>query len=143
MLRAVKQLNRNRPAGSRRGAAMIEFSLTFLLFLALFVGLVEFGRAVWSYTTVAHCARQAARFAMVHGTANAATDDQIRAVIEQNAIGLTASDLSVATEWLPDRQRGSIFRVNVQYPFRSFVGTWLLPQSEIQLASSARAVISQ
>jgi hypothetical protein len=122
---------------------MIEFALTFLLFLALFVGLVEFGRAVWSYTTVAHCARQAARFAMVRGTANAATDDQIRTVIEQNAIGLTASDLSVATEWLPDRERGSIFRVRVQYPFRSFVGTWLLPQSEVQLASSARVVISQ
>jgi hypothetical protein len=122
---------------------MVEFSLVFLLFLAVFIGMVEFSRAVWTYTTVAHSARQAARFAMVRGTVNAATDDQIREVIERNAVGLTASDLSVDTDWLPDRQRGSIVRVRVEYPFRSFVGTWMLPSSEVELASSARAVIAQ
>ena len=80
---------------------------------------------------------------MVRGTVIAATDDQIRAVVEQNAIGLTDIDLSIDTEWVPNRQRGSIVRVRVQYPFRSFVGAWLVPQSEVQLVSSARAVISQ
>ena len=143
MLQSVKQVNRKRRADRRRGAAMVEFSLVFLLFLAFFLGVIEFGRAVWTYTTVAHSARQAARFAMVRGTVIAATDDQIRAVVEQNAIGLTDSDLSIDTEWVPNRQRGSIVRVRVQYPFRSFVGAWLVPQSEVQLVSSARAVISQ
>jgi hypothetical protein len=122
---------------------MVEFSLVFLLFLALFLGVVEFGRAVWAYATVAHCARQAARFAMVRGTINAASDEQIRDVIEQNAIGLPGDDLSIDTDWIPNRQRGSIVRIEVEYPFRSFAGTWLLKQSEIPLVSSARAVIAQ
>ena len=143
MLGGLKKVERKRHTDRRRGATMVEFSLVFLLFLALFLGMIEFGRVVWTYTTVVHCARQAARFAMVRGTVNATTEDQIRAIVEQNAIGLTNADLTVAAEWIPDRQRGSVVQVNVQYPFRSFVGTWLLNESETPLVSSARAVIAQ
>lgn len=121
---------------------MVEFALAFLLFLAVFLGTMEFGRAVWTYTTVTHAARQGARFAMVRGTINQATDDQVRAVVAENAVGLNDADLSVTTNWA-DRQRGSVVQVRVQYPFRFIAAPLLVSDAEMPLASTARMVISQ
>ena len=53
----------------RHGATMVEFSLVFLLFVVVLVALMEFGRAMWTYATIAHAARQGARYGMVHGSA--------------------------------------------------------------------------
>ena len=39
---------------SRRGAAIVEFSLVFILFLLIVVGALEMGRAFWTYATLAH-----------------------------------------------------------------------------------------
>jgi Flp pilus assembly protein TadG len=122
---------------------MVEFALSFLLFLVVFLGTMEFGRGVWTYTTVTHAARQGARFAMVRGTIDAATEDQVRAIVRQNAVGLNDSDLSVATTWSPDRERGSLVEVRVQYPFRSIVGALVVPSSQLQISSSAHMIISQ
>ena len=41
----------------RRGATMVEFALFFLLFFVVTVALMELGRGMWTYTTVAHAAR--------------------------------------------------------------------------------------
>ena len=55
-------------SNGQSGAAIVEFSLVFMLFLVLSIGLFEMGRAMWIYTTLSHAARQGARFAMVRGT---------------------------------------------------------------------------
>ncbi len=57
----------------RHGATIVEFSLVFLVFVVVLVALMEFGRAMWTYATIAHAARQGARYCMVHGTENTAT----------------------------------------------------------------------
>ena len=143
MCHYLQRLRPKTPADQRRGAAMIEFAFISLLFLAVFIGIVEFGRGVWAYTTVAHAARQAVRFAMVRGTVAPASDTQIRNVVEQNAVGLKGSDLTVTPQWLPDRARGSVVQVRVQYPFRFIAAPLLGAQAQIQLASTARMVVSQ
>ena len=143
MCHYLQRLRPKTPANQRRGAAMIEFAFISLLFLAVFIGIVEFGRGVWTYTTVAHAARQGARFAMVRGTVGAATTDQIRAIVAQNAVGLNSGDLTVTPQWLPDRRRGSVVQVRVQYPFRFIAAPLLGVQEQIQFASTARMAISQ
>jgi hypothetical protein len=55
---------RHRPAG---GQALLEFALVLPVFLAALVGLVDVGRAVWANDAVANAAREAARYATVHG----------------------------------------------------------------------------
>ena len=50
-----------------RGQAMVEFALVFPIFILLLVGLFDFGRVIWVNDTLASAAREAARFAIVHG----------------------------------------------------------------------------
>ena len=50
-----------------RGQAMVEFALVFPVFILLMVGLFDFGRVIWVNDTLATAAREAARFAIVHG----------------------------------------------------------------------------
>jgi hypothetical protein len=50
-----------------RGQALVEFALIVPLFLALLFAIVDFGRVVWANDSLANSAREAARFAIVHG----------------------------------------------------------------------------
>jgi hypothetical protein len=51
-----------------RGQAMVEFALIFPIFILLLVGMFDFGRVVWVNNTLATAAREAARYAIVHGS---------------------------------------------------------------------------
>jgi hypothetical protein len=50
-----------------RGQAMVEFALIFPIFILLLVGMFDFGRVIWVNNTLATAAREAARYAIVHG----------------------------------------------------------------------------
>lgn len=72
-------MSRHQGAGRRdqapnrsRGQALVEFALIIPVFLALLMGILDFGRVVWATTSLSSAAREAARFAIVHG--GAATD---------------------------------------------------------------------
>lgn len=130
-----------RNKGRRRGATMIEFSLGFLIFLIVLLGIMEFGRAVWTYTTVAHAAKQATRYAMIRGTAIVATDAEVRAVAEKNAIGLSKSDLGVFTTWTPDRERGSFVQVRITYPVSFLASSLVSSTPSVLISSTSRHVV--
>jgi hypothetical protein len=50
-----------------RGQALVEFALILPVFVLLIVGIFDFGRVVWATTSVTNAAREAARYAIVHG----------------------------------------------------------------------------
>ncbi|MBA3688953.1 MAG: pilus assembly protein [Chloroflexi bacterium] len=50
-----------------RGQAMVEFALIFPIFILLLVGIFDLGRVIWVNDTLATAAREAVRFAIVHG----------------------------------------------------------------------------
>jgi hypothetical protein len=50
---------------------MVEFALIFPVFILLLVGMFDLGRVVWVNNTLATAAREAARFAIVHGAKSA------------------------------------------------------------------------
>ena len=136
---------------TRRGSTVVEFSLVFVLFLVLILGVMEIGGAVWTYTTVAFAARQGARFAMVHGNANPVldgqgndvTDTQVQAFVKANAVGLDQSKLVVnPPTWTPDRNRGSIVELQVSYPYTLIVSPLVLVQSTLDLKTTARVVVA-
>ena len=54
-----------------RGQAMVEFALIFPIFILLLVGMFDLGRVVWVNNTLATAAREAARYAIVHGEKSA------------------------------------------------------------------------
>ena len=48
------------------GQSMVEFALVLPIFLLIVLGLVDLGRAVFSYTSITNAAREAARLAIVN-----------------------------------------------------------------------------
>ncbi len=57
-------------AAPQRGQALVEFSLTILIFLGLLMAVVDLGRGIYMYNGVSEAARELARVTSVHqGTA--------------------------------------------------------------------------
>jgi Flp pilus assembly protein TadG len=56
-----------RSARSRRGQSLVEFALVLPVFLLLLVAIFDLGHVVWANDALSAAAREAARFAIVHG----------------------------------------------------------------------------
>lgn len=122
---------------------MVELTLCFMVFLMLTFGLFEMGRAVWTYNTVAFAARQAARYASLHGTDQSVGDEQIRAVALANAPGLSGANLTATATWSPDRSYGSLVQVEVDYHLPLVVSPIVLKGDNMSLGATASAIVSQ
>lgn len=71
---AHRSTARLRPARGQKGAALIELALVLPLLILLSVMVTEFGRAFYSYNTLAKSLRDAVRFLSVQDPSVASTD---------------------------------------------------------------------
>src|SRR3954451_5329385 len=55
----------------QRGVALVEFAITLPLLLAICFGITEFGRAIYTYNTLAKSTRDAARYLTTQAPGNA------------------------------------------------------------------------
>ena len=133
-----------------RGQTLVEFAFVCVLFLTVLFGIIEFGRALWTWNTIVQATRAGARFAVVE--APSATDDQVKNfVVYYNAAGtgdpvlpgLSTSNVTVqymknsgkvcpdssSPDPCPDKYAADIIQVSVTgYTFSflvPFVGTSL------------------
>ncbi len=91
----------------RRGGTLLEFAVAAPLTLMLLLGLLVGGLGVFRFQQVAHLARDASRWASVHGTKYASDTGQPAAtaatiyqqVIAPNAVGLNLSHLNYSVTW--------------------------------------------
>ncbi len=67
-------------AGSR-GQALVEFSLSVMVFLVFVVGIVDVGRAIYVYNGLAEAAREIARRTIVYPGADLGASTQTVAVV--------------------------------------------------------------
>lgn len=75
-----------------RGQALVEFAIVLPIICLVVLALVDLGRAVYSYNTLAQSARQAARTAIVNqNVANVRTV----AIASAPTLGLTATNVDV------------------------------------------------
>jgi Flp pilus assembly protein TadG len=125
-----------------RGNSVIEFALVFMLFMLFVAAAIEFGRGVWTFTTIAHAARQGARYAMIRGARNPTTADQVRDVVRNAAVGLNPSQVQVTTTWPNGFVKGKVVQVLVNYPFGLVTGSLLLPQSALQIKASSEMILA-
>ena len=136
------QRNHNRP--SRKGAVFVEFALGFLVFIMLVFGVFEGARLIWTYSTLAHSAREGVRYAMVHGHQSPVQDSAVETWVEQRAIGLTPADVTVATTWADTTKAGSsVVEVRVSYPITLLAAPLVFGQSSMNLSYSARGTIAE
>jgi Flp pilus assembly protein TadG len=123
-----------------RGSSLIEFALISVMFIILLAGVVEMGRMVLVYTTIANAARAGARYAIVHGAdqtvspsgpGNPCTCTNVKTVVKNFAgAGLVNTSALTITVAYPggNNNAGSLVTVTVAYtydPFVNYFGTLL------------------
>ena len=81
----TKIFNRNKESGQ----TLVEFALVAILFFILIFGILEFGRALWTWNTIVHVTREGARFAVVE--APSSTDIDIKKYVVYHDITATSS----------------------------------------------------
>ncbi|HEY0614373.1 MAG TPA: TadE/TadG family type IV pilus assembly protein [Candidatus Elarobacter sp.] len=137
-----------------RGNALVEFALVSTMALTMMFGVVDLGRALYTYHLVANAARAATRYAIVRGSTCTvdgcpATADSIQTYARGLAPAIDPSALVVTTAWSaaagctdPANQGpGCIVSVSVSYPFRFLVP--VLPRYTMTIRSASQMVIAQ
>ena len=119
---------------SRRGEggqALTEFALISLVFFMMIFGMIDVGRAVWHYNTLAQATREGTRYAIVHGADSSDpsgpgstyytapnSDTQISQVVENYAGSLNTSLLTVETTWIDGtNEAGNQVTVSAEYTY--------------------------
>lgn len=115
------------------GQALIEFALMLPVLLMLILGLFEVALAVQEENTLAFATREAARYAIVHGSdssspipaCSSCTNTTITQIVRDNAIGVPS--VSVTVDY-PDGSnvRGSRVSVDATAAFVPLPSQWLL-----------------
>jgi Flp pilus assembly protein TadG len=135
-------------ARTERGQSLVEFSLAAMIFMVVILGVVEVGRAVWSYNTLANATREGSRYAMVHGASASAhsgpagNDAKVQAAVTKYASTLEPSDLTITSAW-PDGSNavGSHVKVTATYRFDTLFSK-LLGISPITMTSTSTMTIT-
>ena len=135
---------RRRPSGQ----SLAEFALVLPVLLLLFMGILDFGRAVYAYNTLSNAAREGARVAIVDQTvAGGISAGAQRAADQATGLGVDPSTDVDVTYTAPDGSAcpshaiGCVATVDVRHQFRAItpiVGNIVGP---IDLESSTALVI--
>lgn len=96
----MMKLPRARNRRKRRGAAIVETAIVLPVFLAVTLGIVEFGRAMMVGQLVTNAAREGARLAVIDGSTNSSVETSIKDFLTQ-AAGTSASDVTVTITITP------------------------------------------
>jgi Flp pilus assembly protein TadG len=67
-LRGKSEMAFRRKFKREKGSTLVEFAFVFMLLMTMMLGLVDFGRALYTYHFISGAARQAARWAIVNGS---------------------------------------------------------------------------
>ena len=127
---------------SEHGGAVYEFAMLLPLISILFLGIIDFSRAMLAYNALTHASEAAARFASVRSrtSLSPATTGTITTRVLQAGTGLESDKIEVTATWSPGNIRGGVVRVQIDYPFEPM--TPFVPWETINLTGSATARIS-
>jgi Flp pilus assembly protein TadG len=131
-----------------RGQSLVEFALVIPVLLLLFMGILDFGRAIYAYNTLSNAAREGARVAIVDQTvAGGVPAGAQRAADQSTALGVDPStDVDVtyttpAGTACPAHSLGCTATVDVRYQFRALTPIISSVVGPIDLEASTAMVI--
>lgn len=144
-----------------RGTSMVEFVISATALLLIMLGIVEFGRVMYTYHTVSNAARLGARWAIVRGSACSkldhcgATSADVQTWVQSNVPMVDSNTLNVTAAWStsPDPSNdcsvsdpagnnipGNLVCVTVSYPFNFAIP--FVSATALTLTSTSKMVIS-
>jgi Flp pilus assembly protein TadG len=124
---------------------MAEFAMIAVVFFMLLVGIMEMAQAVYSYSTVCSAAREAVRYAIVHGptSVSPATTAQIQQVAISYAPGLNMQTSEVTVTFpanaVNSLQKDAVVKISHTYK----LGVPGLAPVSLTLVSTAQMLTSQ
>jgi Flp pilus assembly protein TadG len=140
-----------------RGTSLVETAIVMAVLLALVFGIIDFGRAMYTYAFVAQLARQGARWSMVRGSQCTlldhcnATPSEVQSYVQNLSEGMTdPNSIVVNTTWpscplgRSGKAPGCVVMVNVTYPFQFLLP--FMPSAHfptLSMSSTSQVVISQ
>jgi Flp pilus assembly protein TadG len=125
------------------GVAAIEFALVIPIFMLVIYSFMELGRALFIHNSLGNAVFEAARYAIVHGSASddpASTGD-ITDELEASASQLDPDLLDVDVSFTPNNDPGSVVSIAATYQFHFMTG--LIPVSSFDMVSETTAVIAR
>ena len=119
-----------------KGAAAVEMAFILPVFLLFVLGIIEFGRAYWTYNSMQLAIDEAGRYAMIHTTAS---DSQIASTAKANLYGLDPSKFTITTA--NTTSNGINYKIiKATYTF-SFIAPGVLPFGNILLTRQTEVPI--
>ena len=105
---------RSRRKRHRRGAALVGTAVTIMVFVAMILGMVDFGILVLRHHVLAQATRQLARRVIVHGdlstemgtwgptTVNIYADDpgEMGTIVRNNLVAINPANVSIQVQWI-------------------------------------------
>jgi Flp pilus assembly protein TadG len=99
------------------GQSLVEFALILPVLLLILLGLFDFGRAIYAYSSISNAAREGARLAIVDQSSNSGVlVAETEAISQATALGLGPSDVDVTFSCAGV---GCIAEVRVRYQFQA------------------------
>jgi Flp pilus assembly protein TadG len=137
-----------RKQSEHRGQALVEFALVIPVLLLIFMGILDFGRAIYAYNTLSNAAREGARVAIVDQTVTGGIPvGAQRAADQSTGLGVNPStDVDVtyttpAGTACPAHSLGCTATVDVRYQFRALTPIISSIVGPIDLESSTALII--
>ncbi len=129
--------------GGESGSVAVELALILPVFFLIVFGMLELGRVVYTNHTLAHAAREGARFAIARGSTSAspASPQDIEAAVKSKAATLDLDVLGVAVSYNPNNNPGSVVTVQVSYAYRIILPS--LSPGPLQLTSTSTMMVSR
>lgn len=129
-----------------RGQALVEFAMCAVLLLALIFVVIEFGRMMLVYTTIANAARIGARYAIVHDGDSTGTQTTVNGFLHAGTVNTSSATVTVSLPGYPDGTSvgcttpGCLVTVTVSYPYDPLMSYF--PLGSITFSSSSQGVIT-
>ena len=128
----------------RAGNAILECGLCMLIFLTIFIAIIEFGMGIYTYNFTSYAAREGARYASTRGSLSAspATSTTVETMIRNQVVALDSSLVSVTTTWNQGNSNtpGNTVTVAVSYQITPILGFLL---GNITVGATSTMMIAQ
>jgi Flp pilus assembly protein TadG len=121
------------------GQALLETAMTSLVLFLVVFGIIEFGRAMFSYHAVANGARMGTRYALVRGKDSGILVSQAQvSTYVKSVLSLNPNEVTVATTWQDGQKTGTWVRVQVAYNFH-----FIIPVASVTMTSHSQIVVAR
>lgn len=99
-MQAFRRTSATQSEQRRAGAALVELAFALPIFVAVTLGIVEFGRAMMVGQLITNAAREGARLGIIDGTTNTAVVNEIKTFLQQSA-NVAPGDVNVVITITP------------------------------------------